>query len=1005
MWSTLRTFLWQTRSALAIAPTVAAAVIGGNHLGVFNLLEWEVRDQFFRIRPFEGTDSSIVVVTIDEQDIQAAQDWPIPDNVLADLLSKISEQGPRAVGLDMYRDLPEEPGYDQLVEVFQSTPTLIGIEKITGSRVNPPPALAEVGQVGLADLVLDADRKVRRALLTAQDEEADGAIKAGLATQAALMYLQAEGISLESVDAEQQIFQLGKAQFRPIRSLEAGYQKQDLGGYQILLNWHGGEEAFLTVPMREILSGQIEKDLMRDRIVLIGSIASSTNDFFETPYSSLYFSPNSSSRVMPGVFVHANIASQLVQSALTGRMGLTGFSGPQQYSWIVLWTLLGTGGSWAIAATQQRRQQFKFIRGAFFTGLWVSALLVGGAYHAFLQGRLVPVIPPLVALTISSLATTNAYRQKSLKDTNRALASANDKLATTNIQLADYSKTLEAKVKERTRSLAKAKQAADTANQAKSEFLANMSHELRTPLNGILGYTQILERSNVLATAAAEKERKGINVIHQCGTHLLTLINDILDLSKIEARKLELHSHDFDFLSFLEGVAEICRIKAEQKGIEFSCRFSPELPSGICTDEKRLRQILINLLGNAIKFTDQGRVTLAVSIENSDSSQALAWEKESNEPERENKIPKKEALKEETNSPEVINAQPASRHLPIRFQIEDTGVGMNADQLEKIFLPFEQVGDTAKKSAGTGLGLAISQRIAEMMHSPLQVSSHRGKGSTFWFTPQIAIAESWVPKSVHSQRIIGIKTIRQSKEHHQTEHHQTERTQPSEPLLTEPQLTVLTIEENTVSRQTITDILGAIGFTLLEAKDGPTGLQMAIDHQPDVVIMEMAMASADGLTVIEHIKKQIQNTKVIVASAHVYESDRIQSIAAGADFFLPKPLEVNQLLDTLQRALNLEWTYESAAPTPAITSAQKASADASQNAASTDSMANMIAPSQEILDSLYHLTMMGDLNGLRGILSELETEDPSLLGFTTKIKTLSNQFQTKKIREFIKSFS
>ncbi|MEN8447460.1 MAG: CHASE2 domain-containing protein, partial [Cyanobacteria bacterium J06555_13] len=574
-------------------------------------------------------------------------------------------------GLDIYRDLPEEPGYDQLVNVFQTTPTLIGVEKIIGNRVDPPPALAEVGQVGLADLVLDADRKVRRALLTAEDAEEDGAIKAGLATQAALQYLAGEEIALESVDPEQQLFQLGKAQFQPLRSREAGYTKEELGGYQILLNWRGRADAFITVPMQDVITGQVDPALMRDRLVFIGTIAPSTNDFLETPYSSTW--GVSGRQVLAGVFVHANIASQLIQSALHGRVGMVGVTATQQCAWIILWTLIGTSGSWRIAAAQQRRQQFRFLRGAFCSGIFISGLLVVGAYISFTNGLLIPVIPPFVALSLSGLATTNAYRQKNLKDTNRQLEQANTQLEQANSKLIDYSKTLEIRVEKRTVSLAKAKQAADAANQAKSDFLANMSHELRTPLNGILGYAQILERS----TNLAPKEQKGIGIIHQCGSHLLTLINDILDLSKIEARKLELYNTDFDFLAFLEGVAEICRIRAEQSGIDFRCDFANNLPAGIHTDEKRLRQVLINLLGNAIKFTDQGSVTFKVSV----ATQAPV--------DRGNAV---------TTAPtQPIDEQTSQK---IRFQIEDTGVGMTPQQLEKIFMPFEQVGQSDRKAEG-----------------------------------------------------------------------------------------------------------------------------------------------------------------------------------------------------------------------------------------------------------------------------------------------------------------
>jgi PAS domain S-box-containing protein len=257
---------------------------------------------------------------------------------------------------------------------------------------------------------------------------------------------------------------------------------------------------------------------------------------------------------------------------------------------------------------------------------------------------------------------------------------------------------------------AQAREAAEAASRAKSEFLANMSHELRTPLNGIMGYAQILQRSKLLN----EEERSRINVIYQCGSHLLTLINDILDLAKIEAQKVELMPTDFHFPAFLQGVAEMCRIRAEIKGIHFHFPSSPELPIGICADEKRLRQVLINLLSNAIKFTDEGSVTFTVSF---------------------------------------------AAEGKIRFEVRDTGTGIAQDQLQAIFQPFEQVGDRRRQTEGTGLGLAISQRIVELMGSTIQVQSEMNVGSIFWFDANISQADEWVKTSQIDDRgqIMGIK--------------------------------------------------------------------------------------------------------------------------------------------------------------------------------------------------------------------------------------------------------
>ncbi|HEY9845850.1 MAG TPA: ATP-binding protein, partial [Candidatus Caenarcaniphilales bacterium] len=230
-------------------------------------------------------------------------------------------------------------------------------------------------------------------------------------------------------------------------------------------------------------------------------------------------------------------------------------------------------------------------------------------------------------------------------------------------------------------------------DRAKSQFLANMSHELRTPLNGILGYAQILKKVKTLTSS----QKNGVSIIHQCGEHLLNLINDVLDISKIEARKMELHPRNFHFPEFLEGLAEICRIRAEQKGIELIYETLTPLPIAIQADDKRLRQVLLNLLGNAVKFTERGRVTFKVGY-------------------HEEKF---------------------------RFQVEDTGDGIAPEQLEEIFLPFMQVGDRAHETEGTGLGLPISRQLVQLMGSELKVRSNLGNGSIFWFDLNLSETSQW----------------------------------------------------------------------------------------------------------------------------------------------------------------------------------------------------------------------------------------------------------------------
>jgi PAS domain S-box-containing protein len=261
----------------------------------------------------------------------------------------------------------------------------------------------------------------------------------------------------------------------------------------------------------------------------------------------------------------------------------------------------------------------------------------------------------------------------------------------------------------------RAREAAEAANRAKTEFLANVSHELRTPLNGVLGYTQMLRRE----PAPTPLYQEGLAIIQRNGEYLLTLINDILDLSKIEAGKMELYAVEFNLPYFLESIVDIFRVQAQQKKIGFVYVASPALPSVVQGDEKRLRQVLINLLGNAVKFTEKGEVTFTVTpVAGEDQSPLFAGS--------------------ETEKPQK---QPLSQR--VRFQIQDTGPGIKPEDLDKIFVSFQQLGPHLGQVAGTGLGLSISRRLMDMMGGTLQVESRLGEGSTFWVEVDLPLAEGW----------------------------------------------------------------------------------------------------------------------------------------------------------------------------------------------------------------------------------------------------------------------
>jgi len=465
-----------------------------------------------------------------------------------------------------------------------------------------------------------------------------------------------------------------------------------------------------------------------------------------------------------------------------------------------------------------------------------------------------------------------------------------------------------------------ARHAAEAANSAKSAFLASMSHELRTPLNGILGYAQILRRDGSLGVA----QREAVGVIQRCGEQLLALIHDVLDFAMIEAGRMRVEVADVPVAAAISAIREVIIVKAADKGLRFVCHIEADVPFGVRADERRLRQVLLNLLTNAIKFTARGTVELRVRRGAAGGAS---------------------------------------------FEVRDTGCGVGADELERIFLPFEQGRQKTGGDGGMGLGLAISQQFVRAMGGEIVAESELGRGSLFRFELPAAIEAGTQSLARDAERVaIGYTGARRR---------------------------VLVLDDIELNRAIVSDLLAGLGFEVISlerAVDALSTLMQSGGHAGAIslILTDIVLPGMNGLEFIARVRalSEYRNVPIVALSASSSASDVEKALAGGANAFLPKPLDFNRLQTEIAALLGLEWTYVS----------QQAGRDVD-----LEQLANVLLPTPpaESMRELHELARMGDMRGVRGWADALSARDTRYVPLASALRALARGYQSKALLAFV----
>jgi len=404
-------------------------------------------------------------------------------------------------------------------------------------------------------------------------------------------------------------------------------------------------------------------------------------------------------------------------------------------------------------------------------------------------------------------------------------------------------------------------------------------------------------------------------VIWQSGEHLLMLINDLLDLSKIEAGKMDLFLIDIELASFLHTIVQMVSVKAAQKGLDFVCDVAPDVPRSIHIDGKRLRQVLLNLLSNAVKFTDRGQVTLRVRF---------------TPPER------------------------------LRFEVQDTGVGIDANQLDLIFQPFEQVGNVQHRLGGTGLGLAISRQYVRLMGGDIHVQSRPGQGSTFWFELMVPAVEAAATAVPLTRKVIGYGG---------------------------PRKKILVVDDVAENRAVAAGMLKSLGFEVVEATNGREAVELAQSLRPHLILIDSVMPEMDGLEAVRRLRRlaAFQDVPIIAASASISAGDSEKCLEAGMNAFLTKPIDMGKLLSQMVRLLPLDWIYDAATP----------------STSKPEAVEPLVMPPVEELEVLHRLARLGNMQEILARAAYLIELDQRYGPFASQLRSLAKGYQSKALLSLV----